>query len=270
MTKFFLSSNASDQAMWSALQAIAVDIDGTLTSGGRFSAEVISALSSLRSRGLKVCLVTGRPSGWVQGLVSYLPVDAAIAENGGVIFTGSEAAPLVRSAATGHYIGAQSDEQREPLRNMFAELSAEFPQLKVTGDNIYRLSDFTFHVAGVPASMLAQLKQRVESRGLAFTWSTIHAHIMPRGQEKGTALKWMLGQWGITARPAQTTLTIGDSPNDETMFRAEDFPLSAGVANIVKYRDVMSHYPKIVSTRPEGEGFVEIINTLLKMEIPSR
>ena len=270
MKYLFSEMSASDHAQWAALEAVAVDIDGTLTSGGRFSADVVSRLSDLRAHGLKVCLVTGRPSGWVQGLVSYLPVDAAIAENGGVIFTGPEAVPLVRTPSTGNYIELQSDELRAPLRNMFSLLSAEFPDLRITGDNIYRLSDFTFHSAGLPVTLLNQLKQRVEHQRLAFTWSTIHAHIMPCGQEKGMALKWMLRQWGIAVQPALTVLTLGDSPNDETMFRAEDFPFSAGVANIVKYREVMKHYPKIISTRTESEGFLEIADTLLNVRRKSQ
>lgn len=265
MTEVFKTLSLSDRTTWASLKVVAADVDGTLTSGGRLSASVVAALSALRARGLKVCLVTGRPSGWVQGLVSYLPVDAAIAENGGVVFMGSEAEPLVRNSVTSAYEKLGADDQRGPLKKMFEELCADYPQLQVTGDNVYRLSDFTFHVGGLSTAVLSALKQRIESSGLAFTWSTIHAHIMPCGQQKGAALRWLLERWGIAAHPAKTTLTIGDSPNDETLFCEADFPLSAGVANIVKYREVMSHYPKIISTLSESEGFVEIINTLLNL-----
>lgn len=266
MTQFYSGLSVSDLAMWAGVQAIAVDIDGTLTAGGRIPSEVIAVLSALRRGGLKVCLVTGRPSGWVQGLVTYLPVDAAIAENGGVLFLGPEASPLVRDPSSGDYSEKRSDDLRIPLSGMFSRLLADFPQLQITGDNVYRLSDFTFHVSGLTEQALGQMRQRIEAEGLAFTWSTIHGHIMPRGQEKGSALKRLLAEWGFASHPATTTLTVGDSPNDATMFCAEDFPLSAGVANIVKYREVMNHFPKVVSTFRESEGFIEIMQTLLKIK----
>lgn len=266
MSELFSEIRVSDPSTWSDLQVIAMDIDGTLTIDGRFSSTVVSALYGLRERGLKVCLVTGRPSGWVQGLASYLPVDAAIAENGGVIFMGAESAPLLRNAADGAYVSFDGRDARQPLADMFRELAGQRSDLRITEDNCYRLSDWTFHVRGLSSAELEKLRAQVEQRGLAFTWSTIHAHIMPRGQEKGRALEWLLETWGIASKPAVTTLTIGDSPNDASLFRPEAFPLSAGVANIVKYRDVMSHYPKIVSTQAEGNGFVEIVQTLLKLK----
>ncbi|MEY3902568.1 MAG: hypothetical protein RL189_1874 [Pseudomonadota bacterium] len=266
MTEVFKSISLSDRSTWAGLRVVAVDIDGTLTTRGRFPAEVIASLSLLQSRGIKVCLVTGRPSGWVQGLATYLPVDAAIAENGGVIFLGPETQPLVRDAQTGNYVATGDEHSRGTLQKMFLQLNSAHPHLRVTEDNHYRLSDFTFHVSGLATDVLSALKVKVENSGLAFTWSTIHAHIMPRGQEKGAALEWLLGRWGIDSRPATTTLTIGDSPNDASLFCADKFPLSAGVANIVKYRDLMEHYPRIISTLPEADGFIEIVNTLLKIK----
>lgn len=266
MTDVFKSISLSDRSTWDGLRAVAVDIDGTLTSHGRFPAGVIASLYALQSRGFKLCLVTGRPSGWVQGLATYLPVDAAIAENGGVIFLGAETEPLIRDARTGNYVATDDEQRRESLRQMFLQLRSVRPQLRVTEDNHYRLSDFTFHASGLAADVLGAMKSDVERAGLSFTWSTIHAHIMPGGQEKGTALEWLLAQWGIENRPATTTLTIGDSPNDASLFCVDKFPLSAGVANIVKYRDLMEHYPRIISRLPEADGFIEIVNTLLKIK----
>ncbi|MEN9810110.1 MAG: hypothetical protein RLZZ488_1677 [Pseudomonadota bacterium] len=266
MTDVFKSIGLSNRSTWAGLRVVAVDIDGTLTMRGRFPAEVVASLYTLQSRGIKVCLVTGRPSGWVQGLATYLPVDAAIAENGGVIFLGAETQPLIRDAQTGNYVAIGDEQSRGSLRQMYSQLNSARPQLRVTEDNHYRLSDFTFHVNGLGTEALSALKSQVEQAGLAFTWSTIHAHIMPCGQEKGAALEWLLERWGIESRPATTTLTIGDSPNDASLFCADKFPLSAGVANIVKYRDLMEHYPRIISTMAEADGFVEIVNTLLKIK----
>ena len=251
---------------WNHIQAVATDIDGTLTTSGVFSAEVLRALHGLKAAGLKLILVTGRPSGWVQGLVSYLPVDAAIAENGGVIFLGAEKPPLLRQELTGNYKELSGEDNRKPLELVFAALRLNHPHLRVTEDNFYRLSDFTFHVDGLSADKLGELKAEVEKLGCAFTWSTIHAHIMPSGQQKGSAVQWLLQHFKLANSPASTTLTIGDSPNDSSLFEERIFPYSAGVANIEKYRAVMDFFPNEIALHSEGNGFVEIANSLLQLK----
>ena len=68
----------------SDIRLIATDVDGTLTENGKFSSDFISTLLDLKSAGIKVLLVTGRSVGRVSALVNYLPVEGAIAENGGI------------------------------------------------------------------------------------------------------------------------------------------------------------------------------------------
>lgn len=269
MVDFFSVLSASERDALAQIEAVATDIDGTLTTGGVLSPEVVLALSKLRKQGLRVCLVTGRSSGWVQGLVSYLPVSAAIAENGGVIFLGRESAPYVRNSETGAFSLFESQDFRMELREMFERLKFTRPSLRETEDNLYRLSDFTFHVTGLSQADLKVMKDEVEACDLAFTWSTIHAHIMPQGQQKGTALEWLLAHWGLACMPANTTLTVGDSPNDATLFCPEKFPISAGVANITNYQNVMDFYPKNIATLTEGDGFVEIVQSLLQLKSES-
>ncbi|MEO6954781.1 MAG: HAD hydrolase family protein, partial [Polyangia bacterium] len=75
-------------AVWAELagrtRGVFSDIDDTLTEGGHLVPEACSALHALRAAGLRTVLVTGRPLGWAEVLVTLLPVDAAIAENGAV------------------------------------------------------------------------------------------------------------------------------------------------------------------------------------------
>ncbi|NBO38962.1 HAD family phosphatase [bacterium] len=265
MRSLISSLSNANKALWRAIQAVAMDIDGTLTSQGTFPAEVVKALYELRSSGLKLVLVTGRPSGWVQALASYLPVDAAIAENGGVVFLGRESAPFVRNPIDATFTHTGAADFRPPLKTMFESLLNKYPFLEITEDNVYRLSDYTFKVKDLSSEMLLKMKTIVESCGLAFTWSTIHAHIMPQGQQKGATLQWLLQQWNMSSHPAHTTLTVGDSPNDVTLFDNQRFPCSAGVANILKYRALMPNFPQVISGGLEGDGFVEIAQTLLQL-----
>jgi hypothetical protein len=56
-------------------------------------------------------------------------------------------------------------------------------------------------------------------------------------------------------------LFCGDSPNDEPMF--EFFPLSVGVANIKMFSNYMKCHPLYVTQKAFGEGFSELIRTIL-------
>jgi len=61
---------------------------------------------------------------------------------------------------------------------------------------------------------------------------------------------------------AEQTLTVGDSPNDESLFQPE-FPCSVGVANILAYSNQMQYQPAYVTVAAEGSGFCELVRYLL-------
>ena len=45
------------------IRLIATDIDGTLTSEGKFTTELLNAIDLLTAKGIKLLLVTGRSAG---------------------------------------------------------------------------------------------------------------------------------------------------------------------------------------------------------------
>ena len=61
-------------------QVVAVDLDGTLTSGGRLSAPALDAIDQVRRNGVKVVLVSGRIAAELQAEFSQLAsrVDALV------------------------------------------------------------------------------------------------------------------------------------------------------------------------------------------------
>ncbi|MBD0362993.1 MAG: HAD hydrolase family protein, partial [Coleofasciculus sp. C3-bin4] len=73
------------------LRLIATDMDGTLTQRGKFTASLLQAFEDLIAANIPVLIVTGRSAGWVSGLVTYLPVVGAIAENGGRFYPADSA-----------------------------------------------------------------------------------------------------------------------------------------------------------------------------------
>lgn len=233
------------------LQLIATDMDGTLTRAGKFTADLLQALEQLQRLGLPVVIVTGRSAGWVSGLVHYLPVAGAIAENGGVYLAAGQPPEILTA-------GLDLDHHRAQLSQAFSQLQAQWPQLQPSEDNPFRLTDWTFPVGGLGWEELAALQQTCQQWGWGFTYSTVQAHLFPLGQTKAGALLQVLGRYFPTLT-REGVLTVGDSPNDESLFDRRYFPYSLGVANIQHYWTQLRYHPTWVSQAPELDGFLELV-----------
>jgi HAD superfamily hydrolase (TIGR01484 family) len=70
----------------SRLRGLLFDLDDTLSTEGRLTAEAYAALERLRSAGRRAILVTGRPAGWCDHIARMWPVDAVVGENGAFYF----------------------------------------------------------------------------------------------------------------------------------------------------------------------------------------
>ena len=68
------------------VRAVLVDIDDTLSTQGRLTAQAYGALERLQLSGLLVVPVTGRPAGWCDHIARMWPVDAVVGENGAFYF----------------------------------------------------------------------------------------------------------------------------------------------------------------------------------------
>jgi hypothetical protein len=64
-----------------------------------------------------------------------------------------------------------------------------------------------------------------------------------------------------TAPKRDEWIYVGDSPNDEPLFAA--FALSVGVANLRPYLPRLKSPPKWITSKPSGEGFVELADKLI-------
>ncbi|ASC71856.1 Mannosyl-3-phosphoglycerate phosphatase [Halomicronema hongdechloris C2206] len=247
------------------IRLIATDMDGTLTQAGQLTPGLLQALIELQAAGLAVLIVTGRSVGWVQGLVSYLPVAGAIAENGGLYMAKPDLQlqPLVDLRdITAH---------RQQLAQLFAQLQGQYPQLRESSDNRFRLSDWTFDVAGLSPDTLTSLQATCAHQGWGFTYSTVQCHLKLPHQDKAPGLQTVLRRYFPDLSPEQV-LTVGDSPNDQSLFDTAYFPYSVGVANVAHYCDgrrlapgghPMTHLPTYLTTAAEAAGFCELVQQLL-------
>lgn len=237
-------------------QLIATDMDGTLTRQSQFTADLFTGLAQLQAAGLPVVIVTGRSAGWVQGIAHYLPIAGAMAENGGVYLPSGED-PVVLSAI------ADLSTHRRALGAMFAELQRHWPHLAPSHDNPFRLTDWTFPIDGLSQTDLDAMATQCQAQGWGFTYSTVQCHIFPIGQSKAAGLRTVLGHYFPSVNRDQV-LTVGDSPNDESLFNPADFPHSIGVANVNHYWDQLQHRPCCVTQQPEVAGFLEVVAGVLE------
>lgn len=237
------------------LRLIATDMDGTLTRRGKFTSSLLRALEDLSGADIPVLIVTGRSAGWVSGLVSYLPVVGAIAENGGLFYPAESESPVALTSI------ADIIEHREQLSAVFQHLKSEFPQIQESSDNRFRLTDWTFDNRDLTRSQLEQLDELCSAMGWGFTYSSVQCHIKPVSQDKAIGLLQVLRDYFPQYKTEQV-LTVGDSPNDVSLFNPELFPLSVGVANVLDYASELSYQPRYVTRAAEGEGFCELAQYL--------
>ncbi|WP_019509180.1 HAD family hydrolase [Pleurocapsa sp. PCC 7319] len=246
---------AIDNYHWGNIRLIATDMDGTLTQSEKFDSNLFKALTRLAASEVSVLIVTGRSAGWVQAIANYLPVLGAISENGGLLYWNQDPHP--------HLITEINQTQhRQQLSQVFELLKSKFPQIKESADNHFRLTDWTFDVADLNQTELEQLNHICQAEGYGFTYSTVQCHIKPLHQDKAIALNKIRQEYFPQLKPKEI-VTIGDSPNDESLFNPEQFPLSVGVANIMSYSDRLQYLPKYITNKFAGEGFCELAELVI-------
>jgi HAD superfamily hydrolase (TIGR01484 family) len=251
---FIPLSAALAATLFPQVRLVGADLDRTLTINERFTPMLLQALTDLAAAQIQVVIVTGRSAGWVSAIAHYLPVYGAIAENGGIFYTAeSEQLLLPIANLTQH---------RQALAATFQTLQAQFPHLRASHDNQFRRTDWTFEVADLSAADLQIMAKICQSQGWSFTYSTIQCHIKLPQQSKAAGLLAVMQQ-DFPDYPRQQTVTIGDSPNDETLFDTATFPLSVGVANALNYRDRLLHQPAYVTNAEAGQGFCELATLLI-------
>lgn len=244
------------------VRLIATDMDGTLTQEGKFTASLLQAFEDLRAADIPVLIVTGRSAGWVSGLTTYLPIVGAIAENGGIFYPADTLHPVALTPIP------NLTEHRQQLKVAYQRLKLEFPHIQESADNCFRLTDWTFDNRDLTLTKLQQLDALCSSLGWGFTYSSVQCHIKPASQDKAVGLMQVLRDYFPQYTPEQV-LTVGDSPNDASLFNPQLFPLSVGVANVLDYAEELIDQPAYITTAVEGAGFCELAHSLCQSVVAS-
>lgn len=238
------------------IKLIATDIDGTLTKNGQFSSQLLSTLETLQQKNIKVLLITGRSAGWCQSIVNYLPVWGIIAENGGIYALKDEQNIKALTAID------NITEHRQLLENNFKEIQQKFPRLQQSSDNQFRVTDWTFDCHECSQDELLTIEKICEQKQWGFTYSHIQAHLKPLKQNKAQGLMTLKEKYFQDLSYSEI-VTVGDSPNDESLFNQNLLPISVGVANILKYTERLQHQPVYITNLEEIHGFCELAKLVI-------
>jgi HAD superfamily hydrolase (TIGR01484 family) len=245
------------------IRFILMDIDDTLTTDGKLSAESYTALWKLHEAGLIVVPVTGRPAGWCDLIAREWPVDGVVGENGAFVFWEGEGHRL--RALTHPNAIPNTDRRLVALRD---QALAEVQFARLARDQFSRLYDVAIDFAEeepvLPLSTAQEIKAIFEQGGAHAKISSIHVNAWLGEYDKlSMAIHYLTERFDYDdAHDAASVVFVGDSPNDEPMFA--HFPMACGVANLVTYRGLVAHLPHFVTSRRSGDGFSELTRTLLE------
>lgn len=242
------------------------DIDDTITTEGRLTSRAYTALELLSAAGIVVIPITGRPAGWCDHIARMWPVFAVVGENGAFYMRYDH---LAKKMITHHFADAnQRHTNRQKLNDLSAQILSAVPGSALASDQNYREADlaidFCEDVSPLDESAVQRIVDLFRRAGAQAKVSSIHVNGWFGDYDKLSMTKTLFArEYGLRLHEQlDTALFIGDSPNDEPMF--EFFNCSVGVANIQSQLHRLKHAPKFVTPSTGGNGFVEMVEYLLR------
>lgn len=184
------------------LAAIAVDYDGTLTTNGRLSRTVVDSIGTVRGRGIRVVLVTGRRLAHLAADTELAMFDAVVAENGAVI----EFPSTGRHVQLGH-----------PSSQLFVDELVRRGVHFVRGECVIETD------AAVAGEVLKAVHSLEQPYILSFNRGRLM--VLPPGVAKSTGLQRALFELRTSIH---NTIGIGDAENDHDLLDACELGVAVG------------------------------------------
>ncbi|HEV2395598.1 MAG TPA: HAD family hydrolase [Candidatus Sulfotelmatobacter sp.] len=219
--------------------ALATDYDGTLAHDGVVDESTLAALKRLRASGRKLLLVTGRHLPDLFRIFPELSLfDRVIVENGGVLYR-----PDTR-------------EERLLCKPPNPRFLAALPER-----NVPFVAGRTIVATWRPHDVAVLATIRDLGLDLQVIFNKESVMVLPSGVNKGTALKIAIEDLGV---PAHKIISVGDAENDLPLLRMSE--CGAAVANALPS---VKEQADIVLEKPRGAGVAELIEHLLRDDLPS-
>ena len=247
------------------IRCVLTDIDDTLSSEGKLTAEAYSALQRLHAAGRIVVPVTGRPAGWCDHIARMWPVNAVVGENGAFYMRYDTATrKLLRRFVIPD---AERRAQRARLAAIGAQILQEVPGSALASDQHYRETDLAIDwcedVPPLPRAAVDRIVALMQAQGMTAKVSSIHVNGWFGDYDKLAMTRTLMREVFAQDIDAGRDVFVfaGDSPNDAPMFAF--FPNAVGVANLRRFLDRIATPPAYMTTREAGAGFVELADFLL-------
>ena len=242
------------------IRFVLVDLDDTLTTGGKLGAAAYGALETLHRAGKTIVPVTGRPAGWCDHIARMWPVDAVVGENGAFYFWCAHGKLQRRFADD----AATRASKRARLEAVAKAILAAEPGVAIAADQAYRETDLAIDYREDVAPLSLETADRIATlmreAGLTAKVSSIHVNGWFGDYDKLTMLRALFSErFGVDLDTVnRQCVYVGDSPNDAPMFTFLEN--SVGVANVRRFPGL---YPRYVTGGESGAGFAELAAHLL-------
>jgi HAD superfamily hydrolase (TIGR01484 family) len=252
-----------------ALQGVCgllTDIDDTLTTDGAITPDALAALAQLRAAGLPVVAITGRPVGWSEPFAQPpprgWPLDAIVAENGAVALFCRDGTLRTEFAQPTDVRAANAVRLQQVAQRVLSEV----PGATLAQDSAGRVTDIAIdhsEFTQLPPAQIEQAVALMRSEGMNATVSSIHINGWFGEHTKLSGARWIVQR--LFGRDIDAELNhwiyVGDSTNDQLMFG--HFPLSVGVANLLRFEAALEVWPAYITQHERGAGFAEVAQRLL-------
>ena len=205
-----------------AIEAIAVDIDGTITDDKRqICISAIEALRKAEKAGIPTIIVTGNVVNYAYAAEVLIGCSGGlVAENGGVVFKEGENNNAVETLVERDFVTSAENHLKEKLADRF--------DTHASHDNMYRLTETVFYKTLARKDLEDALEDFEYRDRLEIYDSGFALHVTDRRVNKGTSLRYLCERNGIDM---ENVMAIGDSQNDEDFLKEVGYKIAVGNAD---------------------------------------
>lgn len=227
------------------IEAIAVDIDGTITDEKRqICISAIEALRKAETKGIPTIIVTGNVVNYAYAIeVSIGCSGGLVAENGGIVFKEGQNNNAVEAMVDRDFVTSAENHLKEKLGEDFNKHASH--------DNMYRVTETVFYKTIDRKAIEDALKDFKYRDQLEIYDSGFALHITDKRVNKGTSLRYLCERNGINM---ENVMAIGDSQNDEDFLREVGYKIAVGNAD-----DKLKEISTYVCENFFGDGVAEAL-----------
>ena len=227
------------------IEAIAVDIDGTITDDERkICISAIEALRKAEEAGIPTIIVTGNVVNYAYATEVLIGCSGGlVAENGGIVFKEGENNNAVETMVERDFVTSAETHLKEKLGEKF--------DMHASHDNMYRLTETVFYKTLERKVLEDALEDFEYLDRLEIYDSGFALHITDKRVNKGTSLKYLCERNGINM---ENVMAIGDSENDEDFLREVGYKIAVGNAD-----DKLKEISTYACEKFYGDGVAEAI-----------